>query len=327
VDVLLRRGRIDNEPTKYHYDVILQVGPKAVAADAQWVQWDAVENLENARNLLSSRPADVICIADVPNARLKKDVEALRLIEEGAVQRIQELKDALASIDGGIHPEDVCTLGESAGYEVDLRYSDNGVGARFDVIFRKKGSERRFIPPRHAVSSKRVSDYGNNPANKLSTKGLPADLRQYLGAKLPDYMIPAAFVMIDAFPMTPNGKVDRRALPAPRVEDVVLEKSYVAPKTEIEKQLADIWRKVLHLDCVGMDDDIFNLGGDSLLIFQIATRAVQAGIRITPRQIFQHRTISGLAMSLQQESGHPEQILPTLKRVERKAVRFKRTSN
>jgi amino acid adenylation domain-containing protein len=326
VDVLLRRGRIDNEPTKYHYDVILRVGPKAEATDAQWILWDEVENLENASKLLDSGLPGLRCIADIPNARVKKDVEALRLIEEGSVLRIDELKNALTSIDGGVHPEDVWAMGDSLGYQVDLRYSDNGVRAQFDAIFRQKGSERGFIPPRHALSHKSVSEYGNNPANTLSTQSLATELRKYLASKVPDYMVPAAFVMMNTLPLTPNGKVDRKVLPAPDAPTFIEGRPYAPPTNESESALAEIWAKVLRLERVGINDDVFELGGDSLLIFQMVTRATQAGLRITPKQVFEHRTVARVVKAVSAGGDKVDRpTVPAIARVSRETFRKDRT--
>jgi amino acid adenylation domain-containing protein/non-ribosomal peptide synthase protein (TIGR01720 family) len=121
------------------------------------------------------------------------------------------------------------------------------------------------------------------------------ELRQFLKAKLPGYMIPSAFVILEALPLTRNGKVDRRALPAPdgRVE---LEVSFVAPHTPEEKVLAQIWSQVLKVEEVGIHDNFFELGGDSILNIQIITRARQAGLQLTPKQLFTHQTIAELAV-------------------------------
>jgi amino acid adenylation domain-containing protein len=326
VDVLLRRGRIDNEPTKYHYDVVLHIGAKAEPTDVQWILWDEVGNLENANKLLDSELPALRCIADIPNARVKKDVEALRLIEEGSLLRIDELKNALTSIDGGVHPEDVWAMGDSLGYEVDFRYSDNGARAQFDAIFRKKGGENGFIPPRHALSHKSVNEYGNNPANKLSTQSLATDLRKYLASKVPDYMVPAAFVMMNTLPLTPNGKVDRKSLPAPDASTFIDGRAYAPPTNESESALAEIWAKVLRLERVGINDDVFELGGDSLLIFQMVTRATQAGLRITPKQVFEHRTVAGVVKAVLaggERADRPK--VPAIARVSREAFRKDRT--
>ncbi|APR84357.1 Malonyl CoA-acyl carrier protein transacylase [Minicystis rosea] len=123
-----------------------------------------------------------------------------------------------------------------------------------------------------------------------------ADLRAFVKHKLPDVMVPAAFVLLDALPLTDNGKVDRRALPAPEEgERAATGTEYVAPEGRVEDALAAIWAAVLRLEKVSVRDNFFELGGDSILSIQIVTRAAEAGITITPRQIFLHQTIAELA--------------------------------
>ncbi len=122
------------------------------------------------------------------------------------------------------------------------------------------------------------------------------ELRAFVKDKLPDSMVPAAFVLLAALPITENGKVDRRALPAPEEgERPALGAELVAPSTSAEEALAAIWASVLRLPAVGVRDNFFEIGGDSILSIQIVARAQQAGFRITPRQLFQHPTIAELA--------------------------------
>ena len=123
-----------------------------------------------------------------------------------------------------------------------------------------------------------------------------SELREFLIRKLPDYMIPAAFVMLDKLPLTANGKIDRSALPVP--EQAKSATAFVAPRTENERLLAGIWSKVLRLRQVSVNDNFFALGGDSILSIQIIARTNQAGRRLTPRQLFQHQTIAELALVL-----------------------------
>ncbi|BBA33066.1 putative linear pentadecapeptide gramicidin synthetase LgrB [Methylocaldum marinum] len=121
----------------------------------------------------------------------------------------------------------------------------------------------------------------------------PETLRAALKAQLPDYMVPAAWVTLDALPLTPNGKVDRKALPAP--ERGATGTPHVPPQGPTEARLAEIWAEVLRLDRVGRHDNFFALGGDSILSIQIVARATQAGLPLTPRQLFQHQSIAELA--------------------------------
>ncbi|MFF8945264.1 amino acid adenylation domain-containing protein, partial [Streptomyces sp. NPDC014864] len=120
----------------------------------------------------------------------------------------------------------------------------------------------------------------------------PARLRAYVGESLPDYMVPAAVVVLDAFPQTPNGKLDRKALPAP---DLSTTPGARQAGTEREEALSRIYRELLNLTSVGVDDSFFDLGGDSIMSIQLVSRARQAGLVITPRQVFEHRTVAALA--------------------------------
>jgi amino acid adenylation domain-containing protein/non-ribosomal peptide synthase protein (TIGR01720 family) len=122
--------------------------------------------------------------------------------------------------------------------------------------------------------------------------GAPAEaLRGHLQERLPDYMVPTAFVAVDALPLTPNGKLDRKALPAPTYATA----EFVAPRTPVEAALARIWADVLRLERVSVEENFFALGGDSILSIQVVARARRAGIEVSPRQVFQYQTIAGLA--------------------------------
>jgi thioester reductase-like protein/non-ribosomal peptide synthase protein (TIGR01720 family) len=122
-----------------------------------------------------------------------------------------------------------------------------------------------------------------------------SDLRDFLQEKLPEYMIPSAFVRLKTLPLTPNGKVDRQALPAPDTSRSNLEETFVAPRSTAEKLLAEIWTQILRLENIGIYDNFFELGGDSILSMQIIAKANQAGLQLTPKQLFEHQTIAELA--------------------------------
>jgi non-ribosomal peptide synthase protein (TIGR01720 family) len=122
-----------------------------------------------------------------------------------------------------------------------------------------------------------------------------SELRSGLKEQLPEYMIPGAFVELAELPLTANGKIDRAALPAPDLSQRAAEEAYAAPRTKVQEQLSEIWGQVLGLTEVGIDDNFFELGGDSILSLQIVSRARQAGLELTPRQVFQHKTIAELA--------------------------------
>ncbi|MFE1797234.1 amino acid adenylation domain-containing protein [Streptomyces sp. NPDC059517] len=120
----------------------------------------------------------------------------------------------------------------------------------------------------------------------------PGRLRAHVGGQLPDHMVPAAVVLLDRLPKLANGKLDRAALPAP---DFSALSTGRAPGTELEKTLCTVFAEVLGLAEVGVDDDFFTLGGDSIMAMQLVSRARAADVRITPRLVLRHRTVAGLA--------------------------------
>jgi amino acid adenylation domain-containing protein len=126
-----------------------------------------------------------------------------------------------------------------------------------------------------------------------------SELRSLLQTKLPEYMVPSAFVTLDRFPLTPNGKLDRKALPMPDLARPELEKAFVAPRTPIERVLADIWGEVLGLKQIGVHDNFFELGGHSLLATQVISRVRQAfEVDLPLRSLFESPTVEGMASSL-----------------------------
>ncbi|MFJ9845605.1 amino acid adenylation domain-containing protein [Kitasatospora sp. NPDC101155] len=121
-------------------------------------------------------------------------------------------------------------------------------------------------------------------------------LRAHVGQALPEYMVPQAFVPIDRIPLTTNGKVDRKALPAPApAEEAGADRPRRAPRTRTEQVLAEAWRQVLGLTEVGIDDNFFELGGDSIMAIRVASKVRQAGVTLTSGDVFDHQTIAELA--------------------------------
>jgi amino acid adenylation domain-containing protein/non-ribosomal peptide synthase protein (TIGR01720 family) len=121
------------------------------------------------------------------------------------------------------------------------------------------------------------------------------DLRELLALKLPHYMIPSAFVIMEKLPLTANGKLDRQALPDPEKQTLDLGSDFERPTSEIEEKLCKVWTEVLGLETVGINDNFFALGGDSILSIQIVVKAREYGLNFNPRQIFKYQTISELS--------------------------------
>jgi non-ribosomal peptide synthase protein (TIGR01720 family) len=124
---------------------------------------------------------------------------------------------------------------------------------------------------------------------------LTEDLRNHLARSLPDYMIPSFFVYLDQIPLTPNGKVDRKSLPTPDLTLRQLGDIYVAPQTVVEQELSSIWGEVLKIEKIGVHDNFFRIGGDSIISIQMVSKARSRGIHFAVKDVFTHPTIAALA--------------------------------
>jgi amino acid adenylation domain-containing protein len=185
------------------------------------------------------------------------------------------------------------------GYRVEL--------GEIEAELREQGTVREavVILREDQAGSKRLVAYVVAEA-----KTSVSELRQSLQERLPEYMIPSAFVMLEEMPLTVNGKVDRRALPAPDSSRPKLEKVYVAPRNEREEKLAGIWSQVLGLEKVGVHDNFFELGGDSIIIIKIIGKMTQIGFEVTAKQIHDHPTVAELASAVSESE--PEEVFDSV---------------
>ena len=186
--------------------------------------------------------------------------------------------------------------------------------------FRIELGEIESVMCKHpAVREVTVMARGDTADNKrlvaylVASAPVPAvsELRDLLRKKLPDYMVPSAFVFLDKLPLTSSGKIDLKALPEPEQERPELVTQFVMPRTAVEAKLAEIWSQVLRLERVGIHDNFFELGGDSILSIQVIALSRQNGITLSPKLLFQNQTIAELAAvaTVASELPKAEQIL------------------
>jgi amino acid adenylation domain-containing protein/non-ribosomal peptide synthase protein (TIGR01720 family) len=205
-----------------------------------------------------------------PGARLYRTGDIARYLPDGRI-------DCLGRVDHQV---------KIRGFRIELGEIEAVLG-QFPTVAEAVALVREDVPGERRLVAYLVL----HPEQALE----PDALRAFVKEQLPDYMMPNTFVALDAFPLTPNGKVDRKALPAPDGARPALAKGFTAPRNDIEERLAKIWSRLLGIDQVGVHDDFFELGGDSIISIQVIAQARQVGIHLTPKQLFDHHTIAALA--------------------------------
>jgi non-ribosomal peptide synthetase component F len=152
---------------------------------------------------------------------------------------------------------------------------------------------REDVPGQKRLAAYFVADGDQTPTT--------SQLRRFLEAKLPEWMVPSAFVPLQTLPLTPRGKVDLKSLPVPDSARPELDETYVAPRTPIEGQLTEMWSKLLGIDRVGVEDSFFALGGHSLLAVQFVSRVRETfEVELPLRELFEQPTIAKLALAIEE---------------------------
>ncbi len=316
VQILPKRGVHHNELTRFRYDVILHIGERVPSTkDIKWWDWQPDWTLASIRQLLQATEPEILGLRHVPNARLEAEIKTLKwLASNSGPETVGEWRSALEQQSAvGIDPEELWSLSHDLPYAIDISWLEASASGNYDVIFRRHSTQEVAIVQEAAVidtaavSLKPWSCYANQPLQgKVAQKLIPL-LRNFLQEKLPDYMVPGAFVLLDALPLTPNGKVDRLALPAPDAARPDLREDFVAPRTPIEEVLAGIWSQVLGVERVGIHDKFLELGGHSLLAIQIVSRLRDTlKVELPMDSLFDSPTVAELAKRIEQ--GHREKL-------------------
>jgi hypothetical protein len=303
IEVRLKDGRHHNELTRFRYDVVLRKKGAASGSavggvpDLRMTTIDAGGSdsfsLDAVHAALREEPS-VLRVLSLPNARLSNEAKLVELLGgDDDVGTAGELR-AVTESPRGFDPDQLKAI--DPRYSVDLTWSRANVGY-FDAILRHKerpSSTKDDLP----AETKPWSSYANQPVER-SAAPLGPEVRAHVRATLPDFMVPSAFVVLDALPRTPNGKIDRKALPAPDRTRTEGSSTYAAPGSEVEQVIASVWQDMLALDAVGVDDRLFDLGANSLMMVQANGRLRAAlGRDVSLVDMFRFPTVRSLAEHL-----------------------------
>ncbi|MEH1860991.1 MAG: amino acid adenylation domain-containing protein [Nostoc sp.] len=322
VEIQPKRGYAQNELTQFRYDVTLHVGADVQTTNVSWLNWqlDALSFTQIQHQLQQQQP-ELLGIRRVPNQRVQQALQIWQWLENPpVVETVSQLRQVLAQQPTvGVNPEQFCQLGQQLGYTVHLSWWESSQDGCYDVVFCRNNSTQTLALREaevsdaqraiahfdctqykfwdsSAVTTKPWTDYTNNPLRGKLVQKLVPQVREYIQQKLPDYMVPQAFVILNALPLTLNGKVDRRSLPSPDTATRSLSTGFVLPRTPIEAQLVRIWSQVLGVESIGVKDNFFELGGHSLLATQVLSEINSAfRLDLSIQIMFESPTVAGIA--------------------------------
>ncbi|HLP59479.1 MAG TPA: condensation domain-containing protein, partial [Candidatus Deferrimicrobium sp.] len=306
VERLIKYGRYTNELSKFRYDIILHIEEENMELSTlkpelviDWqLEKPGIADIENVLLSLANQGTAPGCIlmTSIPNARVARDIDALKQLsgmDEPATAHGFDPNDFLQFADG--YPYDISVLVPALP----------GAEGTFDAVFihrdlKTKNPGAVVVNSHLSLSPGETSDwnsYTNNPLLVKIAGRLVPQWRDFLKERIPEYMIPSHFVVLDRLPVTANGKLDRRMLPEP--VQVNQTGGFTAPATATEIFLAELWKEILNLEQVSTNHNFFELGGDSVNAIQVVSRANKKGVEMNVQLLFRNQTIAGLAGAIE----------------------------
>ncbi len=299
VRVELKRGRHHNEMMKYRYDVVIRAG----AGDGhdhsiQVLDWDG-SRLTPAllRHHLVQGGRSEVVVRGIPNARVHADVERLRRVQAAeSAAPVGRVLEAASRVETLADPADLLACGGPA-LEGHATWSRSDPPGSIDVWYSEPtpggGTRAHEAAP---LPGGAAPAYANAPLRARMAQWLVPEVRALTRGALPEFMVPSSFALVDEIPLTPNGKVDRGALPSLPSRSSLTKAAFEAPRDEAEAVIARVWRDVLGLDQVGVHENFFDVGGHSLRLVEVRTRLNLAfGREFTIVELFQHPTVRSMA--------------------------------
>ncbi|MEH1938562.1 MAG: amino acid adenylation domain-containing protein [Nostoc sp.] len=336
VEVHLKEETSHNELTKYRYDVVLHkldASPNNFV-EPVWKSWETANlQLDDLRQEIIK--AGAIGWRGIPNARLVKDEAVLQWVEgNDGKKTIGELREFIDEINlkQAIEPADLSAIAKEIRCQLTISYSSNLSPSYFDACFYPATDGKRrspVMPINSRISTQATNSYWIDPLKGRFAKTLISQLKEQVREELPEYMRPSFFVLLESFPMTPSGKLDRRALPAPERDLALSKQAFIHATTPTQARLCTLWLDVLGIDSIGVTDDFFHLGGHSLLATKLVSRIREEfNLALPLRKVFEHSTIAGLAEEIERlavvsdSTNTPQDIIPQISQRENLPLSF-----
>ncbi len=280
-----KQGKYDNEMNRYRYDVVLGCG-KVEKNSIQWQEWSQGLNLDAVKKQMRESSETILAYKGISDPRVVAD---------------EVLLGGLAN-EGAVLPSVWKEFIEDSQWKATLCFCHPECKGRYDVILSRNGSLSLAVL-QGIKSLKEDAILSTNPLKSQVAKKLIPHVKQALKLKLPEFMIPSDFLLVEKLPVSSNGKIDRKALLS--LEDILEGstprslKSFEAPRNESEKKIALIWEELLNQTQIGIKDNFFELGGHSLFAIQALSRISEAfGKQISTRAFFANPTVEEIARLL-----------------------------
>jgi amino acid adenylation domain-containing protein len=321
IDVQLRQGQSQNETTKYHFDIWLYVNSDHQFAEPLIsLDWEQLGTMDALLRKLQGNLLETIEIKNIFNARTAKDHTLLNWLKSAQpAAALQEIKASVEHLQQGLHPDLFWQLGKDLGFEAHVRWTTDGTDGKFDVVFIPEGVNM-FLPGGNLATVNKGSkpaDFARTPlsTNEVFISKSTLELwKNELRLSLPDYMVPTDFVALKEFPLTPNYKIDKKALPKPQPKSNLISSTAQLPHNKNEQLISDIWSAVLGLENISIKDDFFELGGHSLLAVKVMSSIEkETGKRLPLALLFENATIEKLAVKLESDEEEEWDVLVPIK--------------
>ncbi|MHB9148348.1 MAG: amino acid adenylation domain-containing protein, partial [Candidatus Amoebophilus sp.] len=298
VEIMPRLGKLSNEMNDYRYDVILHIDQTKEVKDLLKIhESNFVQVVDFEAYVLSHLDQTHLCIK-YPNKRIISDYIGYTKLYH------QETLTGLDSHDSILSLDELLLLVEQNHLQARVFLDVYDPLYLYIVVYNSTTALVQPMGIEYTRKSSNISAFANNPLRNLNslTNQFEKELRLHLSNQLPSYMVPEYFVPLEKLPLTSNGKLDRNKLPEMELIGLIDKKNYVAPQTDFEKKLCKIWADTLgvSIDQVGIQDDFFKLGGNSILAIKLVSKVnKELNNNIHVATIFKHSTVSKLVHYLQ----------------------------
>ena len=308
VRVFPKKGRVPNELTCFRYQVLLdldQEPPKS--SGLHWEEASKIDLDVLGQRLQDERPR-VLALENLRNQRLNRwDEIRSALKNAGTGLATATVPTESVAAGRGVDPEGLRQVAEASSYQLALSWARHGEDGAFDVVLWRDEAgirEEQIVFPERSLDQEAPPNWGhfaNDPEHARFATELVPTLREFLARDLPEPMIPSLFVRLAKWPLTPNGKIDRKALPAPEQGLWSSSQRSTPPRNDDEETLSRIWREVLDLGGLpGVEEDFFELGGHSLLATRVISQVRRRfQVELPLRVLFEEPTIAGLVQNVQ----------------------------